>query len=339
MTTCARADAEPLAALLSRAGLAVNPSDLDRLVGAGKLTVNGAAANGTTPVDAGDTVAIAGQPFAVARAGIRGRLHLGSDRSMRGPRKRQPVRVHCGFHKCLTVFAVQTYRRATSRLPSGQQRGFNHFHHRLDAFYAECEDFRITSVSGHVVDLDRFDDIRVVRFVRDPRDLIVSGYFYHQRGPEGWCLLDDPVDADWAIVNGKVPDALPAATSMTAYVSAAPRDAGLAAEYEFRRNHFDTMRDWPSDSDRVRTFRYEDIMGRERETFADILAFLGLPWRARRAGAGYAHRHSAANLRKKMEHIRDATSGQWRHVLPAALVERMAAEYGDVLDRYGYPRR
>lgn len=141
------------------------------------------------------------------------------------------------------------------------------------------------------------------------------------------------------MVNGKVPDQLPAGTSLTAYLNAVPEDDGLAAELDFRRHHFDAMRDWPADDQRIRTYRYEDIMARERETFDEILKFLGVPWYARRAGARYAHRHSAANTRKLTEHIRNPESGQWRDILPKHVVERVAADYGDMLERYGYPLR
>jgi hypothetical protein len=322
---------------MNRTGLGV-PYELRRLIRTGKLTVNGAPATRRTLVRPGDVIAIAGQPYLAERAGVRGRLHLTSDRIANGPRKSRPVRVHCGFHKCLTMYSRRTYGAAL-RFTLGRPRGFHHFYHRVDGFYDECEDFRICSVSGHVLDLDRFDDIRVVRFIRDPRDLIISGYFYHKRGAEDWCLLEDPVDADWAMVHGKVPEALPAAASMTSYLGTASRDAGLAAEYEFRRFHFNAMRDWPADGERVRTYRYEDIMGRERETFEEIFDFLGVEGFAKRLGVSYADRHSATNARRKSRHIRNEKSGQWRDLLPAAVIDRMAGEFGGMLQRYGYPLR
>jgi hypothetical protein len=330
--------AEPIARLMNRTGLAVMPLDFRRLLWSGKLTVNGERSTRNTLVRAGDTVAINGQPYLAEQAGVRGRLYLSSNREMQCPRKTGPVRVHCGFHKCLTMYSRRTYGAAL-RFTVQRPRGFHHFYHRVDGFYDQCEDFRVTSVSGHVLDLDRFDDIRVVRFIRDPRDLIISGYFYHKRGAEDWCLLEDPVDADWAMVYGKVPAALSPGMSLTGYLEGASRDEGLAAEYEFRRFHFDAMRDWPADSARVRTYRYEDIMGRERETFEEIFGFFGLRPLARRLGLRYADRHSAGNARRKSRHIRNEKSGQWRDLLPAVLAGRMAEEYGDMLERYGYPRR
>ena len=80
-------------------------------------------------------------------------------------------------------------------------------------------------------------------------------------------------------------------------------------------------------------------MGREGEAFADILAFMGLSPIARRIGASHADRHSTARARDRNTHVRNPASGQWRDLMPAALVDRIAAEYGDVLERHGYPRR
>lgn len=328
---------EALEPLAGRVGLA-DTSYFRRLSRAGRVAVNDRPADATTPVGEGDLVTLAGQRYRAAEAGIRRRLNLVAEPPAPVAARKGAVRVHCGFHKCLTMYTRGIYGAAT-RLGLRRPRGFQHFYHRLDAFYAGCEDFRVTSVSGHVVDVDRFEDIRVVRLVRDPRDLMVSGYFYHKRGAEGWCLLEDPVDADWAVVNGKVPGALPAGTTLMAYLNDASTGDGLAAEFEFRRNHLDAMRDWPRDDHRIRTWRYEDIMGNEGETYAGILAFMGLSPLAQRIGASHAERHSMARRRGKNAHIRNPASGQWRDLMPAALVDRIAGEYGDVLERYGYPRR
>lgn len=328
--------AEALEPLLGGIGLADAPY-LGRLSRSGRAFVNGRPVDAMTTVSAGDVVTLAGQRYR-AEEGARNRIHLVPERAQRSPKKRGPVRVHCGFHKCLTMYTRGIYASAT-RLDLLRPRGFQHFYHRLDAFYGGCEDFRITSVSGQVIDLDRFEDIRVVRLVRDPRDLMISGYFYHKRGAEGWCLLEDPTDADWAIVNGKVPDAIPSGSTLTAYLNNVPVEEGLAAEFEFRRHHLAAMRAWPEDSHQIKTYRYEDIIGHEGETFAEILAFMGLSPIAQRLGARHAERYSMARRRGKNKHIRNPASGQWRDLIPAALVDRIAAEYGDVLERYGYPRR
>lgn len=176
----------------------------------------------------------------------------------------------------------------------------------------------------------------VVRFIRDPRDLLVSSYFYHKRSAEAWCDLAAPKDIDWKIVNGAVPDVL-GEHSLSAYLNSVSLETGLFAELEFRRFHFESMRTWPLQDERVKLFKYEDIIGREAEVFADLLAFMEMPVALRMAGKHYAKRYSAVKKGGKKGHIRNANSGQWRQYFTPALQSRFNALYGDILERYGYP--
>lgn len=62
---------------------------------------------------------------------------------------------------------------------------FRHYASLQEDFYRNLHRHRVISANGFAVDLDRLDgDYRIVRFIRDPRDLVVSGYFYHRRGAE-----------------------------------------------------------------------------------------------------------------------------------------------------------
>jgi len=253
-------------------------------------------------------------------------------RSIRGP-----VRVHCGYHKCLTMYSRRIYERACSWvLPP--RRGFRHFYHWLDRFYDGCTGYRVTSVSGHALDLDRFEDVRVVRFIRDPRDLLVSGYYYHLRGAEEWTAHVDPQPGDWEQHNGLVPSGIPSGESMQSFLAKVSLEDGMRAELEFRARHFQSMRAWPDDDPRVRLFKYEDVLGNELAVFREIFDFFELPWLARARGGLYAKRHAAGRRAADTRHIRDARAGQWRTALPKSVVTMVDAQYGDVLERYGYPR-
>ena len=244
--------------------------------------------------------------------------------------------MHCGFHKCLTMYTRRTYKRAC-RLDFRLPRGFRHFHHRIDEFYEGCDRYRVCSVSGNSIDLNRFDDIRVVRFIRDPRDLLVSGYHYHIKGIEGWCHTKSPKEADWSEVRGAIPSGLPEGESLNSYLKKAPRDEGMRLELDFRRYHFTSMREWPDDDLRARVYRYEDILGNEVETFREILDFFGLQPLGKLWGLSYARRHAAGRRSARRDHIRNPKSGQWRDVLPEDVAKAVSRDYGDILARYGYP--
>lgn len=319
------------------------PRDLERLAAARGLWVNGEFARAETSVRVGDRVGLGPAPYRVIQGG-RQRLQLVGDGSST-ERIRGRVRVHAGYHKCMTMYQARVYGatcRAYNRTAGRLGRPhlhFYHFFHRLDAFYANCTRHAISSVSGHAIDLDRFDDIRVVRFIRDPRDLLVSGYFYHKRAPEHWCELAGSIDVDWMMVNGAVPTSLPEALNFADYLNRVDQEEGLFAELEFRRLHYESMMAWPEHDERVRLYRYEDVLGNEADTFKDIFEFLEMPTVAVMASRYFASKFRAGRKAAVPGHIRNPTSGQWRDLFSPLLKEKFAELYGDMLDRYGYPRQ
>jgi hypothetical protein len=220
----------------------------------------------------------------------------------------------------------------------GKPLNFRHFFHRHDAWLDNCERYGITSLSGHALDLNSFSNIRVVRFIRDPRDLLISGYFYHKRGGERWCDYVNPVDVDYQLVNGLVPKGIPKGHSLKSYLESVSIEEGLAAEIEFRRKHFESMMAWPEQDDRVKVYRYENIPGKEFETFRDIHTFFGKPdWVAEEAGK-IADRFRVGGKVVRKGHVRNPKSQQWRELFGSDLNKRFVQEYGTLLDRYGYPR-
>ena len=245
-------------------------------------------------------------------------------------------RIHCSYHKCLTSY----FQKVASRLfrsslgPAGEYR---HFNSRIDEFYRDCEKYAIASVNNHVLDLNRFEDVRVTRFVRDPRDLVVSGYFYHKRAAEPWCDIVAPTQEDWAVVNGTIPDLPLGSRSYARYLNEVSLEEGLLAELAFRRDHFESMSRWDDEDSRIEVFRYEEILGHEPEVFDRIFRFFELPFSSRQIGLHYVRRFRAGNRARRPGHIRDPRSGQWRDHFTPAVTARFNQEYGDLLDRLGYP--
>ena len=101
--------------------------------------------------------------------------------------------IHCSYHKCLTVYFSRVMHSAFNRcLPwSG---GYRHFNSHTADFYSQFEPFRVVSINNRALDLERLGKFRISRFLRDPRDLVVSGYFYHRRGAESWTRQAAPTD-------------------------------------------------------------------------------------------------------------------------------------------------
>jgi hypothetical protein len=247
-------------------------------------------------------------------------------------------RVHCSYHKCLTSYFRRVLERV-ARAPLALRGGYRHFDSRLDLFERDVERHALASLNNHALDLDRFEDVRVTRFVRDPRDLVVSGYFYHRRGAEPWCELASPRDADWRVVNGTVPSRLAAGESFAGHLREVSLEDGLLAELEFRTRHFESMRRWPDADPRMLVVRYEDVLGHEMAVFDRLFRFLGLSPMARGIGAFHVRRLRASRRRERGDHIRDPRSGQWREVFTPAVTRRFERTWGDLLERLGYPDR
>ena len=254
-------------------------------------------------------------------------------------------RVHCSYHKCLTVYFEKVLKRMV-RTPFGLAGDYRHFDSHLDTFYRDCEGYAVASINNHALDLDRFEDVRVTRFVRDPRDLVVSGYFFHKRSNESWCDVADPTNEDWEVVHGVVPDTMTMTMKRKAkqrtfrdYLNDVSLEEGLMAEMAFRRRHFESMWAWPKDDRRVELFRYEEVLGHEVEIFDQIFRFYELPFMNRRVGLHFAHRFRASSPSLRSEHIRDPRIGQWREVFTHAVTKRFDDEYGDLIEMLGYSRR
>lgn len=304
----------------------------------GAVRLDGRPAGRNAPVFAGQELSVRGKDYRIGETGQAGRLTAtpatpGAPDD--GRRIAGPVRVQCGYHKCLTVFFRRVSKK-TAFWAAPLRPGFRHFWHRADEFHHDCDAHALTSLSGHCLDLDRFEDIRAVHLVRDPRDMVVSGYHYHRRAAEPWCDYLNPTDEDWQIVNAPVPAALPPDTSFAAYLNAVSLEEGLAAEIDFRRRHFESMRRWPVDDDRVLTLRYEDVIGNEAQTFRRIHRFYGFAPPARAAAAWYADRYSLKGARRHPGHIRNPMSGQWRAHFTPRLTRLFNDRHGDLLEKYGY---
>jgi hypothetical protein len=243
--------------------------------------------------------------------------------------------IHCSYHKCLTKYYGRTMNWQYNRILR-ISRGYRHFDSRIDDFYRDAHNYRIASINNRAIDLCRIGDCRVSRFVRDPRDMVVSGYFYHKRGAENWCQFIGRTEDIARGVNGCIPEEIGKNQSFSAYLQSIDQEDGLIAEIEFRKHHFESMLQWPTDDPRIKLFRYEDIIGNEEDVFAELLSFYGLSWPERKLGAMLAKWFSTQGRARLTEHIRNPKAGQWKEHFTPKVNSYFEQRYGEVLRRYGY---
>ncbi len=302
----------------------------------GRIRIDGQPSRVGSRVEAGNQLLIEGYRYQVVEVPDRDRLTIEPLTPPPSGRISGRHRLYCGYHKCLTMYTRRVFEStyASPLVPFGS---FRHFFHRVDEFERFGSNCTVASVSGHAIDLDRYEDVRVVRFVRDPRDLVVSGYFYHKRAAEPWCKFVGPAPVEWRVVNGAIPAGIGPGRSFAEYLNKVSLEEGLQAEIDFRRHHFESMLAWPDRDPRILLLRYEDTIGNEVEIFRKIFEHLELPALTRRVGLHYVDRFRASKRPGSDRHIRDARSGQWREHFTPALTERFRDEHAEALEKLGYP--
>lgn len=244
--------------------------------------------------------------------------------------------VHCSYHKCLTVYYSRVMHAVFNRcLP--WSRGYRHYNSHLGDFYQGFRGHRIASVNNRFLDFERLGDFRISRFVRDPRDLVVSGYFYHRRGAEEWVRIEAPTAEDWYFANGVVPEGMRGSEySFAQYLQSIPEEEGLLAEIEFRRRHFESMARWPARHSRIVTYRYEEFIGSEARVFDELFDFYRLSRIERTLGDWFARRYSMRR-RTTDPHVRNPSPGQWRKYFTPRVKQAFDAEHGNLVESLGYP--
>ncbi len=244
--------------------------------------------------------------------------------------------IHCSYHKCLTVYFGRVMSAVFNRLlPWG--RGYRHYNSHLQDFYDGFESHRVASINNRHLDLERLGRFRISRFIRDPRDLIVSGYFYHRRGAEDWLRIESPTAEDWYFANGVVPNGLrDAGSSFAQYLESIPEEEGLLAELEFRTRHLESMALWPTEHPDIAVYRYEDVVADGPAVFREMFAFYGLSPLERGLGLWFANRYSLRG-RGRDAHVRNPATGQWRKHFTPRVRRAFDARYAGLVERLGYP--
>jgi|KBSSwiStaDraftv2_1062776.scaffolds.fasta_scaffold18118_6 hypothetical protein len=246
------------------------------------------------------------------------------------PSEPMPTLVHCAYHKCLTVYVDRCFNRLLGD-------NFQNFFSDQAAFYARHHLVALSATSDFVPDVSRLGDYRISRFIRDPRDLVVSGYFYHRRGGEEW-TLQTPDKWTWV---GNIPKGMRSDESFSEHLQRLDQEDGLIAEIELRMHDFKTMVQWPTDDPAIKTWKYEDIIGHEVEIMDQVGEHYGWPedtepFSLRQDLRRWAERWRAKQTNEWETHVRDPRPGQWRKVFTPKVQAAFERMCGDLPTLLGY---
>jgi hypothetical protein len=177
-------------------------------------------------------------------------------------------------------------------------------------------------------DLARLGPYRGVHVMRDPRDMIVSGYHYHKWTHETWVhRLDE---------NGE---------SYQQKLNRLDKTEGLFLEIDhFIFFYRDTLTGWNLDDPDLYEVSYEALMGPEkRAKYVEIFTHLGfreaelkLATDLMKLFEAESRSGKASGAINQKSHVRSGKSGQWETELEPAHLAYIEQELGPVLRKFGY---
>ena len=281
--------------------------------------------------------------------------------------------VYFGHHKCATQYIKAVVKHMADWLgltfeavdrpvdlpETGADGALRHrLHLKHKGFVEPTADilYFANANAAAIAALTERGDYRGFHVIRDPRDIVVSGYFSH--------LHSHPITE----YNSK---------QMSAWreqLAAAALEEGLLLELGFEAENFANLRGWDYTNPQVLELRYEGLIDDPLAAFTQAFAFwglssprLGLPtlaalavdrWRQKRAGRPMPRRESLpapllrhivtrnaferkAGGRSQGEedarhHYRKGVAGDWRNHFTPRVTAAFKDRYGDLLVALGY---
>jgi hypothetical protein len=193
-----------------------------------------------------------------------------------------------------------------------------------------------------------------VHFVRDPRDIIVSGYLYHRRTKEKWCINTDlstkaPIkfprvpfsqehrSEDWKI---EYLESLDNKSYQANLLDMNQRDGLL-----FEINHYggwtvENMVDWDYGNSNILEVKFEDMMKNYDQTFQNIFSHIGLSPSQHAIARDIAAKHDLGRKSEKeinnMKHVSSRESSKWQEYFEDVHKQVFQDKFGDILVRLNY---
>ena len=183
-------------------------------------------------------------------------------------------------------------------------------------------------LSNHsALSVDALRPCRGIHVLRDPRDMIVSGYHYHKWTHEAWVHRTDEEGRTYQ-----------------EKLNAVDKSTGLFMEIDhFIFIYRDILMRWDIEDPDVLEVPYEALMGEERDAlYHRIFEHLGCTGAALQLGVDLMRLFEAKSRtgksgdENKFAHIRSGASQQWRKELEPQHLAYIERELGPVLEKFGY---
>jgi len=228
--------------------------------------------------------------------------------------------VHCCYHKVGTAWFIRVLRTIA------RYYGLN-FQRCIQSDLNRNTDIFMEYMSR--VDIEKLPDYVGSHMVRDPRDMIISAYFYHLWTKE-----------EWAHIPRKSLNNLTYQT----YLNSFDQEDGLIAEMQGTSYEvIQEMSGWNYNNPHFFEFKYEDIIKNESAVFQQIFEHYGFSQAAVQNCLQIAQRFSFKNKSRrnkgtvnKKSHLRSGRTGEWRELFTDRQKDKFKELFGDILIRLGY---
>ncbi len=186
-------------------------------------------------------------------------------------------------------------------------------------------------IDGHSrIDLADLPPYRGSHMVRDPRDMTISGYFYHLWSSEKWLHVAKPK------FEGRTYQEL---------LNSLNQEDGLIQEIERFSGSFRKMIEWDYNNPDIFELRYEELLTDEGTIYRKLFQHYGFNSQAVERGLRIAKRSSFEARAKRQvgtvqekSVMRSGKPGQWRDYFTDPVKNRFKELVGDVLIELGYEK-
>jgi hypothetical protein len=195
---------------------------------------------------------------------------------------------------------------------------------------------------------------RAIRVVRDPRDIWVSGYLYHRRCQEGWCLntnFDPTPPIDYPRVDFSFrhyPEQwkrnyLAWLGGLSYQQNLLRRTEQQALDFElagYTGRTLEAMRAWRLQGPHIMDVRLEDVAADFDSKMRAIFSHLGFREDERELAVRLAGSHDMARMDDatiaRNPHIHSRQLSKWPNVLSPEQVAKFELHYGSLISSLGY---
>jgi len=182
---------------------------------------------------------------------------------------------------------------------------------------------------SHLI-VSQLPEFRGSHIIRDPRDLVVSSYFYHLWTKENWAHHPQPHY-----------DGL----SYQQHIRTLDQNGGLMTEIPRARNIIMQMAGWDYENPHFLEVRYESLIAEEESVFKEIFNHYGIEGALLEQCLEIVARFSfqrvtgrTVGTKKNGTHMRSGRPGDWRHYFSPEHIQEFKNLYGDVLIKLKYEK-